>query len=694
MRFWGVCLQSLLLSRPTKPQPVMNRKTPMLALIALWLSTQALAQKPPIKYGDIPMEQMQMKVYTKDSSASAVILADYGESIIDYSSDNFVIRFQRIRRVKILNKDGYDWGNLTIQLYRDGGKVEDLGNLKGVTYNLEGTKIVETKMKSDMVFKEVADQNITIVKVAMPNVKEGSVVEISYNISSPYLFNFQDWNFQTTIPTVWSEYRTRIPDWFTYKKFVQGYLPVTVNENKTEHKAFNIHTRVQTGQSLARTTGVDERLEYEENYNRLVIQDVPAFKAEPYITTYQNYISRINFELSVTNIPGDKWRTFNSSWEDLNEDFLKSETFGGVVRGSGFLNDEVATLTAGKTDPKEKIAAIYSFVRNSVEWDGSYRKYSDGNLRQVITAKKGSSAEINLMLVSMLQKAGVTANPVLISTRDHGFIRRDLPVESQFNYVIAAVEVEGKTFLLDATDRSLPMSTLPKRCLNGDGFIISAPGKSGWIGLSAPKSKTSATTELTISPDGSMNGKFQFSHDGYFAQRIRRSYYTKGKDEYVKDVASSYQWEMQSSEFENLDKLSEPVKEVYQLKLAEHVQVAGDNMYINPVLAHRVDKNPFQAEKREYPVDFGSAEDYVLIARITVPEGWVVEELPKPQALVMPANSARYTYNITQTGNIISLTSILNINKALFSHDEYVPLRDFYTQIVAKQAEQIVLKKK
>jgi transglutaminase-like putative cysteine protease len=663
-------------------------------LIALCLSTTAVAQKPPIKFGDIPMEQMQMKVYPKDSSASAVVLADYGESSIDYATDKFLIRFERIRRVKILNKDGYDWGNLTIPLYRDGSTIEDVSSLKGVTYNLEGNKIVETKMKNDMVFKEAADQNVTYMKVAMPNVKEGSVVEISYKITSPFIYNFQDWNFQTTIPTVWSEYRTRIPDWFTYKRFVQGYLAVSINENKTEHKAFSFHTRVQTGSSLANTKGVDERVEYEENYNRLVIQDVPAFKSEPYITTYQNYISRINFELSVVKIPDQQWKTYNDSWEDLNQDFLKAETFGGVVRGSGFLKDEAAAVTAGKTDPKEKIAAVYGFVRNNVEWDGSYRKYSDGNLRQVIATKKGSCAEINLMLVSMLQKAGITANPVLISTRDHGFVRRDLPVESQFNYVIAAVELEGKTILLDATDRSLPMGTLPKRCLNGEGFIIAPDNKAGWIGLSAPKSRTSATTELIIATDGSMNGKFQFSHDGYFAQRIRSSYYTKGKEEYLKDVASTNLWELQGSEFENLDKLSEPVKEIYQLKLAEHIQVTGDNMYINPMLVHRIEKNPFQQEKREYPVDFGSAEDYVLIARITVPEGWVVEELPQAKALVMPANSARYTYNIAQTGNIISLTSILNINKALFSHDEYTPLRDFYAQIVAKQAEQIVLKKK
>ncbi|MBL7850498.1 MAG: DUF3857 domain-containing protein [Cyclobacteriaceae bacterium] len=655
------------------------------------VSMAVYGQKPPIKFGDIPDEQMRMTVYPKDSSAAAVVLADYGESVIDYANDAFLIRFERIRRVKILTKDGLEWGNMTIPLYRDGGTDEDLSSVKAVTYNLEGNKVVETKMKNDAMFKEIADQNLTLVKLALPNVKVGSVVEITYKINSPFIYNFQDWDFQTTIPTVWSEYRSRIPEYFTYKKFVQGYLPVTINENKSEYKAFNIRTRVQTGS--ARTTAVEDRVDYSENYNRLVIQNVPAFKSEPYMTTYRNYISRINYELSLVKLPGQELQTFNDSWEDLNKDFLKMETFGGVVRGSGFLKDETEALVAGKTDNREKVGAIYHWVKSNVEWDGQYRKFSDGNLRQTLTTKKGSSAEINLMLVSMLQKAGLQASPVLVSTRDHGFVRRETPVSSQFNYVIAAVDLDGKTFLLDATDRTLPMNVLPLRCINGDGFMIS-PEKPGWIGLTPSKTKTSATLDFQLADDGKLSGKAAFSHDSYFAQKVRKSYFTKGKDEYVKDVASTYQWEIASAEFENLEKLSESVKETYQVKLDEHIQLAGDKMYINPIFIQRLDENPFQSQNRAYPVDYGSPEDRLYMVRITLPEGWVTEEMPQPKAWVLPANSGRYVYNISQTGNMISVTSQLIINKPLFSHEEYVPLRDFYTQVVAKQAEQIVLKRK
>ena len=48
-----------------------------------------------------------------------------------------------------------------------------------------------------------------ITKVTMPNVKVGSVIEITYKVRSDFIFNFQDWEFQSTIPTVWSEYQRK-----------------------------------------------------------------------------------------------------------------------------------------------------------------------------------------------------------------------------------------------------------------------------------------------------------------------------------------------------------------------------------------------------------------------------------------------------------------------------------------------------
>lgn len=214
----------------------------------LSLSGLLYGQKAPAKFGDIPMEDMKMTVYPKDSSAEAVVLVDYGGSTIAYDErKGFQLAFERLRRVKILTKEGLRWADFSIPLYHVSDQEEKVSNLKVVTYNLENGKINEAKAKSETFIKEKYDANLNFTKVAWTNVKVGSVLEISYKVTSDFLFNFQDWEFQTTIPTRWSEYRARIPEYYNYEKYMQGYVVLTVNENESQSTSFVVNYKERTG---------------------------------------------------------------------------------------------------------------------------------------------------------------------------------------------------------------------------------------------------------------------------------------------------------------------------------------------------------------------------------------------------------------------------------------------------------------
>ena len=49
--------------------------------------------------------------------------------------------------------------------------------------------------------------------------------------------------------------------------------------------------------------------------------------------------------------------------------------------------------------------------------------------------------------------------------------------------------------------------------------------------------------------------------------------------------------------------------------------------------------------------------------------------------------------HVTHLGNNVMITSIIKINQTTFVHDEYAYLKEFFNQIIAKQAENIVIKK-
>ena len=105
-----------------------------------------------------------------------------------------------------------------------------------------------------------------------------------------------------------------------YKTISQGYLPFTINEKTRSQQNFSVHYEAQLGVGLnsERQPGHTEVYKVDADNYRSVSPNVPAMKPEPFITTSDNYISKIEFELSVVKMPGELDRTVMDTWETLN----------------------------------------------------------------------------------------------------------------------------------------------------------------------------------------------------------------------------------------------------------------------------------------------------------------------------------------------------------------------------------------
>ncbi len=627
----------------------------------------AFSQKPPIKFGDFTKEEIDMEYYALDSSAAAVVLTDYGHAYINIHTSRLV--FERHIRIKVLKKEGLEWADFSIPLYQQGGKSENVSNLKAVTYNFQNDVKSSTKMSKNSIFTEKFNNYYNLYKFALEDVRVGSILEVSYKVHSDFFFNFPSWRFQRTIPVIWSEYRADIPDFFVYERYMQGYLPIAINESK----------KTNTGQ-------------YNYEAHRWAVKDAPAFKAEPYMTCEEDYISKINFALSHYKLNGI-YHDYMGSWEKIKKQLLESSNVGGVVSGSSFLNKAARELTDGLEDPKQKVKAIYDYVKENLMWNGESDFTSD-NLRNAFKEGKGSSADINLALASMLQTAKLDVDLVFLSTRDHGFVRQQFSMLRQFNYVICAVNLENERLLLDATHRNMPIEILPERCLNGYGLLVSKNKPIDWVKLEeTEKSKTMISANLTLDETGLLEGEVSFVRNRYDAYNMRNEYIAKGEEEYLKRFMERTSWDILGNEFKGINTIEEQVQERYEVSIHDRALMAGDLAYIKPYLISDVEENPFKSLVREYPVDFSSPFEKIYLSQIAIPENFVVEDLPDRKVISLPDNAARFTFNIANNGNTIIITSNLSINKSLFVQSEYQNLREFYNQIVAMQAEQIVLKK-
>jgi hypothetical protein len=632
-----------------------------------------------------------------------VVLCDFGRSHFEVgaSGEGFQTVFERVTRIKILQKAGYDWATVEVPLYHKNNGEEKLTNLKGFTYNLVNGEIVKEKLEASASFREESGPNTTTRKFTLPNVREGAVIEYSYTVVSDFLFNFQDWQFQQSIPVRWSEYRAQVPEYFDYKMLMQGYLPLAASEHPQGVGQYTVRwsSSIEAGLNGGRTSGGSETVTAQVTNHRWAVQNAPAFRVEPFMTSSRDHVARIDFELAGLRWPGQGYRPMAGTWQSINDELLTAEGFGAQLRRAGFLKDQLTPLLAQEKDPAARVAAVHALVRKAVKYDGRDQLYSSGSVRKAYDQHRGNAADVNLLLIAALREAGFQANPVLVSTRDHGTVNTDyMPMLSRFNYVVAHVPLpEGKEMLVDATEELLPCGMLPTRCLNGQGRLIMPKAEeSRWVSLLPSQRLTEyQQIQLVLDEKGGYRGKVHSEHGGYAGSAQRDRLREKGEKKFVEDLLTGREgWNVGKYQFSQRDDLAKALSFDYELTAAGGDAPAG-LLYLRPLQHFGNSKNPFVHESRQFPVDFGCPVDETVVMTLTLPTGYEVEELPKPAALSLPDNGGRFLFQAQPAADgTIQIMSRLNLNRAVYSAEEYVGLREFYRLVVAKQAEQLVLKKK
>ena len=614
----------------------------ILPLVLILSITNAFSQNEFLEFGGVSLADLKMLTYEKDTSAHAVILINKGSITLDLNSTAGTT-FTKHCRIKIFRKSAFaEWADLKFLIEKNG-----LRKFKAATHNLVNGKIETSEIRTDQILRKKHDKYNEEVTVAFPNVKEGSILEFEYTTMCENAY-LPVWQFQYTIPVVRSEF-------------------IYVGPSKVTH---HLSGEIQP---------TDYAVKHNGSRHEWLMINVPAFKAEPLMPNKEAYLSRLQMAQKKT-------------WGNICADLIQNQNMGQILLQHNFLNSRVSEITAGMTEPLQKIKAISEYVKNSVSWNG-ISDYLGYEPQDVLEKKSGSSGDINLLYASMLKKAGIKVGLVLLSTRNNGYVSEAFPSSGQFNYVVCQVTIGDEDLLLDATEKNLPYDMLPPRCFNHNGFLVSFE-QCGWIGLEPFKrEKISLNANMVLSDDGSLKGQVKASKDGYAAFNSREKL-VAGEDTYKKDSFIHRYANVQKSEILNTKEIDKPLVETYELSLDDYATVSADLIYFNPFLFLREESNPFVLNERVYPIDFSSLVDQVVVYNITIPEGYGIEELPQSKVFTLPENAAKCTFNITLTNNKIVVMSRLQINKTLFAQEEYPNLKEFYARLVAKNSENVVLKKK
>lgn len=633
------------------------------------------AQKEPIKFGKVPPEDLAMKTYEPDTSAAAVVLCDFGHAWFDLPNYNIT----RHKRIKILKRAGFEEGDIKIPYY---GKPKDrvIENLKAKVYLPNGT---EVEVGKDDFFYEKVDDFRSSINFSFPQLEVGAVIEYRYEYKTSYRF-LPDWYFQSDIPHRWSELLMEVPDFLEYVSFTQG-----LHNNEAEGGTSNVEVTndVKSGNYGSKV-----------NVTRLVMKNAPAMKKEPFISTMEDYYASIKFQLRAVSIPGRTIQEEIPTWQSLAKLLVEDASFGDQYLKERNYKDAWAAakpiVAQAGSLAQDKVNAVYKFVTDNIAVTSDEGIFVEKTLNDCFAKKAGQANEANLLVVALLREAGIEAHPMLVSRRSHGKPMTLYPYWEQFDYVLAAAKVDSTFQLLDATNPYRPPSYPHMDALNQEGWIV-IKDRPTWASIVPRQASDTYLFNCAVDENGGINGKLTISSDGYSAISERDALAEKPGGDHLKSFLSDHFPDivLDSLRFENKAELGKPLKAYMNCQVPSQAQINGDFMYLTVSGVSAFNESPFKVKKRDYPVDIPYPIKEQIVLNLSLPNGYVVEDLPDPVTLALPDEAGRFQYRVSQKGSSIQVSSTIQVNRLYFEVPDYENLYDFFSRIEAKLGEQVVLKR-
>ncbi|TLX75276.1 DUF3857 domain-containing protein [Labilibacter sediminis] len=639
-----------------------------LSLIIVWISAHQIHAKE----SNEDKSGMNISKCSFEPDAPAVVIFDKGETRFVRTDNGFIIKHTRHKRVKIFDKSAFDQGEVVIPLYIGSDERENVRDIKGVTFYSEGGTIKQTHLDKKQIFEEPINKYWYQKKFALPQLKEGCVIEYSYSIESPFFFQLPDWDFQSTIPTIYSEYKVCMIPFYSYKYKAQGFSKFDV---------FNSSESRGLGRNFM-------GMEFNDMEYTFGLKNIPSFNDEVYISSKEDYIKKIDFQLAEINYPSGYTKKIMETWPKLAKDFLDYNEFGKYIKKTEKIGQKEFSHLINKTE-KERVDAVLDYMKSNYKFNGYNSKYASKSLKEFKTEKTGNSANINLMAIGILKSLNIEAEPVLISTRSHGKVNESFPFADLFNYVIIHAKIDGKSKVLDATDAYCPNNMIPAKCSNGKGFIV-VEGGEFWINIrNNAISYHSTTINYSLNDaENTITGNGHIKSTGNLSVRERKKF---------GDDISKISKELESKGLN----LSDDVKIItddkddknfnYTFSFEQSIEKIDDQIIFSPFFTLPEQENRFKQEKRELPIDiiYPQAESFQAI--IEIPDGYKIEELPLP--INRTTDKTSFTYKASVNDNKISITANYILKSATYPAKDYGKLKTLFNKVIQTMNQKILLTK-
>jgi Domain of Unknown Function with PDB structure (DUF3857) len=642
--------------------------------LTLFLSfhVHSFSQEKIPEFGKPQLEELLQKECEFDKGAPALKLYKFEKT--ELISDDMTTKTERWERIKIFTRLGYSFANIEIP-YSSQSKIK---NLSAIIYNLdEHGNITTQKIEKDEIYKKAEKKKKGSLVFTFPGLKQGSVVEYKFTEVEKEASRYDIKFFQDKIPVQLCIFKIITP------AYMEADLSFIGEMENTE-------------QTLEKKTPVEAR-----NTQTIQRKNIASFKTEPFMSSANDNLQYVVLKFIYTTVMNDSLNGKDNQlystlqWSGYNSQLLRHPFFGNQIEKSISGTNSIIDSARKFKEISQIVDFIYRTVKAKIKWNENELIYAE-DLEKAWQKGLGSSAEINLTIVNLLKKCAVNCYPILVRSREYGKANRAFYSLRQFNSVNALVFDSLNYYVLDGTEKFLSYKTPPYKILNRDVFLIDQ-NNSKWLSIIDPRPflKNVISIKATIDSASLLIGNAYISYFDYI-KKVELLKKDKNKDDDDNEEndflnTRSFSIKIDSLVEKNEDEL-QPFTQNFHFSYSP--ESTSDYIYIDPFFLSSFRKNPFSASTRQTDIDFGSNQFYSITLHITIPDNFTIEGVPKNLVIIANDSSMTFKRQILQQDNILLFKYSFEIERAIFSKEEYSSVREYFRKIYGAVQEQIILRKR
>jgi len=613
-----------------------------------------------------------------DEKTDAVLL--YSDTSVTVLSEDKVRTHVR-KAYKILRPGGRERGYLGVN-FNPGRKITSLRGwcipAQGKDYEVKDKDALETSAGEG--FEVYSDAKYRLLRIPAPD--PGNIVGYEYEVEEQPFWLQKEWEFQELDPVKESHFSLQLPAGWVFKTSFVSHEPIKPDE---------------AGGGL-----------------QWAIRDVPGIREEKNMPPWDGLAG----QMIVSFFPsgGSHSKSELANWEDMGQWY--ANLISDRMSASDAIKQEVATLTAGKANTLQKMQAIASFMQHDIRYVaislgiGGWQPHAAPD---VFSHRYGDCKDKATLLRTMLHEIGVDSYQVLINT-ERGSVGPDTPARRAFNHAILAIKLPddvnspslvavkkdpklGRILFFDPTNEVTPFGELSGYLQSNYGLLVRPEGGELVELPQQPSSMNSIRRvgKLTLSANGTLAGDVDEKRLGDQAARerwrLRTSTNNKDRIKPIEDLlgGSLANFQITKATLVNLDLTDQPFGFDYTFQSANYAKLAGNLLLVRPRVLGDMSSGVLETkEPRRFPFEFDGPLRDTDSFDITLPSGYVVDELPPP--MDADYSFASYHSKTVANGNVLHYERSLEIKELSVPVEKIAQLKTFFRVVATDQRNTAVLR--